>query len=998
MYEDTLLEKLEYLLETKGIIMQAIKDIGSATINEDTLFRSYADEIKNIHSEILEVCKLLQFTVEGGDLNEIMTQEDLTIQDTLPYIQSILESKNKLSENLAAKGVPAENTEAFIDLVEKVLMIVSSSGISAEYVAEELDNINGEIIPEQERDLFVKQFSNDGLVFKLGRYRDYNGADMITGMKVVNEGGSAINFIGCGYCFIDNDGREYFVGVFKPSDTLLEPGQEMLTVYNDQSFYDDIVLRLSDISITDFRLCEIKTIQGNTLNNLESEVTLYYDAILDCVFSNKTFINTSGEDLSFNQLCTMYFNDSYEMIGNDIIRNLTIPSSVTSVRYSGKENFGGDVFRGITKYVINYELSMPEQIYLSKVLYEEEGTPILVEVGLLNNFGAMSEAARITMLFDETYFNDGNIFDRAVYFKYVEGANMHGMMSREEYTSIWTGGIILYGVDAAAVESIHGFTRYERNYEDIIRFTADINDEIQQSSIYGYLGDYVFEDFRMKFGEDSILDINLPLFYKPDPIRRAFEFNSYISIDQFMSSDITFTCKHKYACTFHKWWQENMTFYSFPIFITKEIMTQVYTYYNAEKDIYYLIKNFQLDLNLDHPLYDEIMSADYAHLYTSGPYSSGFYGRVTDYSTIDFNIIETSGGDYFPNNQNSDVSYEANTVQFLKASTSATDNYGNTVEPYNILHYHKESDIIERFKNGYFDCIYSEAICRNDISKNNVVYLDVNYKTDYQDSVREISYVKEKYHGVTIGSNSGSTVYDTILSINEVKRYDCNYYSMRYNDAEYIITFEDDEKLSLKKLGGSLPKLLDGNYCTSKDVVITTEYDGNTYIIDTSKSSLVWRFYDGGSEGDYMWNDTIYYYINDHNSIFSPNFTPEMFLGGVVSVIEKDEKTSMIVDENMLVSASDLDGMTWEDNGVIFTVRATDTDGYYSVEITNNTSTTKIVKCIMELNKGPEGYTSFRSGTSSYYIEPNTSRTYSLGWYNNEGYQYALRSFCIDED
>ena len=118
MYEDTLLEKLNYILEIKNDLMNTINDIGCKSINADTLFKDYSDKIREVHSDIKEVCQYLKITVEGGDVSDLENAEVLT--DTLPYIQSILESKNKLSINLNAMGTFCENTESLESLVDKV--------------------------------------------------------------------------------------------------------------------------------------------------------------------------------------------------------------------------------------------------------------------------------------------------------------------------------------------------------------------------------------------------------------------------------------------------------------------------------------------------------------------------------------------------------------------------------------------------------------------------------------------------------------------------------------------------------------------------------------------------------------------------------------------------------------------------------------------------------------------------------------------------------------
>lgn len=174
MFEDTLLEKLQYILSNKELIKQAIKDIGSETISDDTLFKDYSSEIMKIHSSIVEVCKMLYFLVYGGDINEIRVEEP-TIKDTIPYIQQLSKAKSLLVDNLVLKGINSSVTEEFLDLIDKILLIDSSTpsgGVDANYVATMLDNINGEVIPKDDPDpepepseqvLFEKELYNNTL-------------------------------------------------------------------------------------------------------------------------------------------------------------------------------------------------------------------------------------------------------------------------------------------------------------------------------------------------------------------------------------------------------------------------------------------------------------------------------------------------------------------------------------------------------------------------------------------------------------------------------------------------------------------------------------------------------------------------------------------------------------------------------------------------------------------------------------------------------------------
>ena len=181
MYEDTLLEKLQYILSNKELIKQAIKDIGSETISDETLFKDYSSEIMKIHSSIVEVCKMLYFLVYGGDINEVRVEEP-TIKDTIPYIQQLSKAKSQLVDNLVLKGINSSITEEFLDLVDKVLLITSSTpsgGVDAEYVATMLDNINGEIIPKDDPEPEPEPEPSEQVLFEKELYNNTLKAEYI---------------------------------------------------------------------------------------------------------------------------------------------------------------------------------------------------------------------------------------------------------------------------------------------------------------------------------------------------------------------------------------------------------------------------------------------------------------------------------------------------------------------------------------------------------------------------------------------------------------------------------------------------------------------------------------------------------------------------------------------------------------------------------------------------------------------------------------------------
>ena len=148
MYEDTMLEKLQYLLETKTEIMEAIQQIGNGDIDEHTLFRDYPDEIKKIHANLIDVCRYLDFIVNGGNLSETL-ESTPNYKDTYPYVQDILYCKELLAEALNEKGIECDNTYPLRHLIYLIYQIRSPEEVLEEYRSElghKLDLINGEEI------------------------------------------------------------------------------------------------------------------------------------------------------------------------------------------------------------------------------------------------------------------------------------------------------------------------------------------------------------------------------------------------------------------------------------------------------------------------------------------------------------------------------------------------------------------------------------------------------------------------------------------------------------------------------------------------------------------------------------------------------------------------------------------------------------------------------------------------------------------------------------
>lgn len=125
---NTLLEKLTQINSIKNRLRQSIVNIGGGDyINEQSPFAAFPRALNRIFSDIKNTDRLLEYIVNGGDLNEIAEKEDLTYVDILPYVNDIQTNKQTLVDNLRVKGVLASIDEPLESLVNKVLRIEGSS-------------------------------------------------------------------------------------------------------------------------------------------------------------------------------------------------------------------------------------------------------------------------------------------------------------------------------------------------------------------------------------------------------------------------------------------------------------------------------------------------------------------------------------------------------------------------------------------------------------------------------------------------------------------------------------------------------------------------------------------------------------------------------------------------------------------------------------------------------------------------------------------------------
>lgn len=125
---NTLLEKLTQINSIKGRLRRAIIDIGGGDyLTDQSPFAAFPRAINRTFSDIKNTSRLLEYVDLGGVLDDITSKEKLMYKDVLPYVNDILESKQKLVDNLRVKGVSASLEESFSDLVDKVLDITGGT-------------------------------------------------------------------------------------------------------------------------------------------------------------------------------------------------------------------------------------------------------------------------------------------------------------------------------------------------------------------------------------------------------------------------------------------------------------------------------------------------------------------------------------------------------------------------------------------------------------------------------------------------------------------------------------------------------------------------------------------------------------------------------------------------------------------------------------------------------------------------------------------------------
>lgn len=121
---NTLLEKLTQINSIKNRLRQSIINVGGGDyIDEQSPFSAFPPAISQIFADIHDVDRALDYTVNGGDIDDIVNNDKTSYNDLADYLVDLQVSKSHLVDNLRVKGVDADLSDDLEGLVTKVLDI-----------------------------------------------------------------------------------------------------------------------------------------------------------------------------------------------------------------------------------------------------------------------------------------------------------------------------------------------------------------------------------------------------------------------------------------------------------------------------------------------------------------------------------------------------------------------------------------------------------------------------------------------------------------------------------------------------------------------------------------------------------------------------------------------------------------------------------------------------------------------------------------------------------
>ena len=366
---NTLLEKLTQINSIKNRLRQSIVNIGGGDyITEQSPFAAFPRALNRTFSDIKNTNRLLEYIVNGGDLNDIAEKEKLTYIDVLPYINDIQASKQTLVDNLRVKGVLSSVDETLESLVNKVLRIEGCSGTTEETIYSTTLSYHEYTIQYD----VIALYATKELKFE------------VTNKSGVDIPGIIIKDI------VSNTGNSNLIAV---PHNIYDGEYHYLTYGYDDEYFEIRVNRYKD-----------------------NEIVAQFDTIDYCdTYSSELFLNKIGYNDDIRQQVTIY-SSSYLGANTSITR--TQASGITSDNYH------------LDNGLVQLSIDLDNELFNVYSYYSSGNDLSLSGYSWSTNYGIYN-TNQVMFLATATDFNDGQItYERALelYDKYNGSSSKKHML------------------------------------------------------------------------------------------------------------------------------------------------------------------------------------------------------------------------------------------------------------------------------------------------------------------------------------------------------------------------------------------------------------------------------------------------------------------------------------------------------------------------------------------------------------------------------------------
>lgn len=165
---ETLYRKLNDINDIKRRLKDTLFNIGGYEYFEnDPLFEEYPDILNQIHSRIGNLCNILDLSIYGKSVENVLSKVDVTYKNIMPYMDELQICRANLISNLNTKGVTADTNETLRSLVNKVLDIEGSGGGGGE-TYEDFSEVLDSISIEDNLRLDIIYFGSSDKYYELG--------------------------------------------------------------------------------------------------------------------------------------------------------------------------------------------------------------------------------------------------------------------------------------------------------------------------------------------------------------------------------------------------------------------------------------------------------------------------------------------------------------------------------------------------------------------------------------------------------------------------------------------------------------------------------------------------------------------------------------------------------------------------------------------------------------------------------------------------------------